>query len=131
MFVAVTVFGAGLLLLAVGMAVRELLWLRAAHFCEGTVVDLVKKPGRTYRPLYAPRVRFRAADGSNHEFTRSTATCPPGYSKGDSVRIAYHPVTHEARIFTFAQFFGMAAVMGLLGLIATWAGLVSMLANQR
>jgi hypothetical protein len=107
----------GVVLLAVGifLAVREHKWLRAAQTTTGTVVELIPQhssEGHTYKP----RVEFTAKDGSRREFVSDIGSMPVGFSVGERVPVAYDPDTFEGCILTFGQRFGIASVVGAVGL---------------
>lgn len=107
--------GVGFIVAGLALAASEHIWLCRAHIGHGTVAELIPtSSGR--RTSYIPRVRFRAADGTEHEFRRSYASHPVGYVVGERVLVAYDPQTYEGRILSFAQRFGLAVVIVAVGL---------------
>jgi len=105
--------GVGFVAVGLALAANEYLWLRQARIGHGTVVELIKSKGRGIS--YTPRVRFRADDGSEHEFTRKFYTGPVGFVLGQRVLVAYNPRTFEGRILGFGQRFGLAIVFVSVG----------------
>ena len=103
-------------MLAVVLFAREHLWLRSAQIGHGRVIELVASRGSKGRKVFAPRIRYRAGDGSEHEFTRNFRSSPAGFVRGERVMVAYDPRTYEGRILTFGQPFGVAAIIASVGL---------------
>lgn len=108
---AITAYlGIGFITAGLALTASEHVWLRQAHIAHGTVAELV--PTRSgHRRSYIPRVHFRAADGTEHEFRRSYGSRPAGFVVGERVLVAYNPQTYEGRILSFAQRFGFACFL--------------------
>src|SRR5262245_37889790 len=84
------IVGTGLVVIAAVLGVSEHRWIRNAAIGDGEVVDLVLRQSTTHRRTgYSPRITFTAEDGSQHTFTRASASNPPGYSVGEHVKVAY------------------------------------------
>jgi hypothetical protein len=107
--------GAGLITVAAALALRQHFWLRSAQLADGTVIELIASRGSKGRTVYTPRVHYCAADGSEREFTRRWRSRPAGFFVGEHVAVAYDPATGEARILTFGQRFGLAAIIASVG----------------
>ena len=108
--------GLNLLALSLFLALRQHLWLRNARIVDGTVVELIASRDRKDEKIsYTPRVEFKAADGSRHEFTRDYSTRPAGFTVGERLKVAYDFRTYSARILTFSQRFGMPVIVGSIG----------------
>src|SRR5215212_1581070 len=90
--------GLGIIAVAAALFAREHLWLRNADIGHGTVIELVASRESKGRKVFAPRIRYRAADGSEHEFTRKFRSSPAGFVKGEAVVVAYDPRSYEGRI---------------------------------
>jgi hypothetical protein len=108
--------GLSLLALATFLAVREYIWLRSARVTHGTIIELIPSRGSKGGTNYKPRVQFTAADGSQHEFTRSYSSRPAGFTVGERVAVAYDARSFEGRILTFGQRFGIPVIVGSIGL---------------
>jgi hypothetical protein len=75
-------------------------FLAVSSTAPGEVIGLVSREscdeddeGRAYNChlVYAPRVRFTAADGREIVFESSTASSPASYAEGDRVEVRYRP----------------------------------------
>ena len=70
-------------------------WYRNRRFlaeslpASGVVIGLHKRPGKS-GSVYAPVVRFTAADGSPVEFTESVHSYPARFKVGERVDVLYH-----------------------------------------
>jgi hypothetical protein len=87
----------------------------AAVSAQGTVVDLVavrSSDGTTYRPV----VRFQDGDGRTVEFSSSTSSNPPRYSRGEQLTVLYKPGDpHEAEIDGWFSLWGGPTIVAGLG----------------
>jgi hypothetical protein len=110
---ALALLGTALVLTAVALAFGQHRWFSNAEVTEGTVVAIVRGSGRGG---VSPRVTFTAADGTVHTFT-SDYYSGSEYSVGERVLVAYDPQTHEGRLVTFGQRFGLALFVGGAGLV--------------
>ena len=108
--------GAVLSLLGTTLVMREHTWLKAATPTDGTVVQLIATRGSKGGTSYKPRVTFRDQQGQEHEFTRSWSSQPAGFFVGERIKVAYDPKTHEGRILSFGQRFGLAVTVLAVGL---------------
>jgi hypothetical protein len=114
----ITTLCIGLLVLGVAavLAVREHLWLRQAGIGQGVVIELIPSRSSKGSTTYAPKVRFQTAHGLSQEFTRGYFSSPPEFKVGETVQVAYDPQSYEGRILTFGQRFGIAVIVGTVGL---------------
>ena len=98
-------------------------WYRTIRFIEtaqrttGTVIELVSRFPR--RTTYAPKVRFKALDGSEIVFTERLSTNPPGYEIDEEVTVLYDPHDYQrARVFKSKwRVYYFALLLGGLGVI--------------
>ncbi|MCE9519172.1 MAG: DUF3592 domain-containing protein [Verrucomicrobia bacterium] len=104
-----------LIAIALALALREHIWLRKASITNGTIIEILTSQGQK-GITSNPRVRYVAADGSPHEFTRSYYSSNPKYSVGQQVTVAYDRNSYEGRIVLFAERFIFAAMICCLGL---------------
>jgi len=92
-------------------------FLAEAMTSNGKVVELIRSRSSdsvTYRPV----VQFVAVDGSSIEFTSSSGSNPPSYSRGQSVEVLYRESEPEkAKINGFFSLWGLAAILGGLGAV--------------
>lgn len=126
-----TVVGLGLLVGAYYLFASTQEFVKNASTSDGTVVEVVRSRSSdsvTYRPV----VEFKIKDGSIIEFTSSTGSNPPSYSKGEIVEVLYlesHP--EEAAINGFFSLWGGSVIVAGLGavfflvgsMILLWGGL--------
>ena len=109
----------GLLMIVIAVAwyanVRA--FVAKAAVAQGTVVDLL--PVRSDNSTtWKPVVRFTSADRQNVEFTSSTSSNPPSYSKGEKVEVLYAPANpYDAKINGFFSLWGGASIVGGLGAV--------------
>src|SRR5689334_477771 len=89
---------------------------------SGTVIDLVpvrSDNGVTYRPV----VRFRDKQGQTIEFSSSSSSNPPGYSRGETITVLYRPSNaQDARINGYFSLWGGATIVGGLGTVFALVG---------
>lgn len=112
------------LIISIALIVAGVLnWYRTKRFIEtaqrttGTVIELVSRSPR--RTTYAPRVRFKALDGSEIVFTETLSTNPPGYEINEQVTVLYDPHDYQrARVFKSKwRVYYFALLLGGLGVI--------------
>jgi len=90
-------------------------FLTSAVEAEGVVIDLVRKRSSD-STTYAPTVRFTTANGTMIEFTSSTSSNPPSYSRGEQVAILYLPAQpDEAKIDSFSSLWGGTIILAGIG----------------
>lgn len=90
-------------------------FIESAAVTNGTVVELVRSRSSD-STTYAPVVQFKTENGERIEFTSSTSSNPPSYSKGENVEVFYLPSNpQKARINGFFSLWGAALIVGLLG----------------
>lgn len=109
------VVGLGALVGAFFLVTNTQDFLKNALISDGRVVELVRSRSSdsvTYRPV----VEFKTKDGSTIEFTSSSGSNPPSYSKGEIVEVLYQESSPEhAKINSFFSLWGAAVILGGLG----------------
>ena len=117
----------GLVLILTGttMARREHRWIKNAEFALGKVIQLVYR----YKSV-KPQVRFRARNGSIHEFESSNSSPLIRYSLGKDITVAYDAKSYEARILSFGEQFGFPTIIVVVGCAATMMALAFMAGKQ-
>jgi len=112
-----TAVGLLMIVLALAWYANVRAFIARAAVAPGTVVDLL--PSRsdnstTWRPV----VRFTSADRQNIEFTSSTSSNPPSYSKGERVEVLYAPANpRDAKINGFFSLWGGPLIIGGVGAV--------------
>ena len=92
-------------------------FLETAVSTQGTVIDL-RRSRSSDSDTYAPVVEFNTSDGALIEFTSSTSSNPPSYTKGETVEVLYQEASpYNAKIKSFFSLWGAAAIVGGLGSI--------------
>lgn len=122
---AFTLFGIGALAVALWLYRDTSTFLTEATRAVGTVVDLVRSESSD-STTYKPVVRFIDRTGEEIEFTSSTGSNPPSYSRGEQVEVLYLPSQpQKARIHGFFSLWGLPLIFGGLGALffAIGAGL--------
>lgn len=111
-----TLVGMGMLLGTFFIYDNTRSFLSSAVKAEGTVIELVRSrssDSTTYRPV----VHF-SLNGQQLEFTSSSGSNPPGYSRGEKVEVLYTPTNpQDARINSFFSVWGSAVILGGLGAV--------------
>ena len=89
-----------------------------ASLAEGTVVELVASRSSDSGTTWRPVVRFVAADGKAVQFTSSTSTNPPSYSRGEKVDVLYSASRpHDAAIKGFLSLWLGPIIVGGIGAV--------------
>jgi len=93
---------------------------------QGIVIDLVGSRSSRIRTgtsrsrnstTYAPVVEFKTDSGDTIEFTSSTRTNPPSFSRGERVDVFYDPWSpNNAKIDGFFSLWGSSLILGFVGL---------------
>lgn len=118
----ITVIKYAFTLVGIGLLVGALLLFRStssfvdrAARAEGTVVDLVtsrSSDSTTYRPV----VQFVSQSGQAVEFTSSSGSSPPSYSRGEQVEVLYlSSDPQDAKISGFFDLWGGSTILAGLG----------------
>lgn len=90
-------------------------FLKYAVATEGTVVELVRSRSSD-STTYSPVVQFKTQGGSIVEFTSSSGSNPPSYSKGEVVEVLYQESSPEqAKINGFFSLRGASTILGGIG----------------
>jgi hypothetical protein len=132
---------AGWVLLAMTVVSGALgLWLlRATHAfagdalqVEGEVLGQRESPQPGGRSFYTPRVAFRAADGTRHEFAGQLSSGAPRFAAGERVPVIYRRADPRgARIDRFVDnWLGPSVALGLAFATAC-AGLLLVRSTRR
>jgi len=104
------------LLAAVGALIYSWSFVHRAARADGRVVQLVERQDGEFRTLY-PAFTFRDAHGVEHRVISSVGSTPPDHRVGDAVRVLYPTdAPTGAKIDDFFSVWGLAFIMGLLGL---------------
>lgn len=116
--------GGAALVFAAGLGwVRYRLWSRGRRV-TGTVTAIEeKRGGKSNQIYYYPVVAFRTEEGADQVWKRSMGENSPGYVVGAAVPMIYDPADPRvASIGTFAEVFGIAIMIGTLGLFFAGIG---------
>lgn len=120
---AFTMGGLGMLIGAFFIYKNTQDFLKDALTTEGTVIELVRSrssDSTTYRPV----VEFKTQGGSRVEFTSSSGSNPPGYSKGEVVEVLYQESSPEqAKINGFFSLWGASTILGGIGSVFFLVGI--------
>jgi hypothetical protein len=92
----------------------------------GSVVDFVESPGEEGKTFYAPVYRY-TVDGTECTATSATASSPPGYKVGDTVKIVVNPAKpgdseindRNTTMFSWGVL-GMGVLALVAGLVVAW-----------
>ena len=110
-----TLTGIGLLAGAFYMYLSTSEFLEKATRVDGTVIDLIasrSSDSTTYKPV----VSYTTLEGVNLEFTSSSSSNPPAYSRGERVDVFYLPdAPHDAKINGYFSLWGAATILAILG----------------
>jgi hypothetical protein len=107
--------GAALLLLAGALAARSGLLLSEAATAPGTVVALERRAAGEAASAAAV-VRFRTADGAEHQVRSGLWSSPPAFEVGEPVEVVYDPARPgAARIRSFAELWAVPLVLAVAG----------------
>jgi len=128
------VVGVAMAIIGLMLAKNNYQWLRQARTATGTVIELIAHESRDHdhavNTTYAPRVRYTARDGTQHELQSNIASSPPGYRVGETIRVAYHEGSYEGLILTFGQCFGFAASLIIIGAGCAVLSLIFLIGQQ-
>jgi hypothetical protein len=118
---------AGLLLLVLAAAFALLSWNFARHRIRATGV--VTENVATFAPsggvVYAPRIRFRAQDGTTLQPILGPASDDPEFTPGTVVPVLYLPGQPQtAFIATVGRAYTAAIWLGVWGVVLLDAGLI-------
>ena len=93
-------------------------FLETAVSTQGTVIDLRRSRSSDGDDTYAPVVQFNTNGGESIEFTSSTSSNPPSYSRGEPVEVLYQEDSpYDAKIKGFFSLWGAALIVGIFGAI--------------
>lgn len=137
--VVMLVVGVAMLAGAVYMCNDAQSFLAGAAHAQGTVADLQRTESlshddnHTYTSVsYYPIVQFTDASGKRIEFTSSSGSNPPAYSRGDQVDVLYQADAPEkARINSFLSLWFGPLLVGGLGVVFTALGIVLVVVPMR
>jgi len=98
-------------------------FLQSALTTTGTVTELVRSrsdDSYTYRPV----VEFTTRSGEKIEFTSSSGSNPPSYSRGEIVEVFYDQTNPEqAKINGFFSLWGMSLILAGIGTVFSIFGI--------
>lgn len=123
------VIGLGMLLGAGFLFQHTREFVASAEEAQGEVIDLVRSrkrigSGMDQSATYKPVVQFSTNDGREVEFTSTTGSNPPAFTRGERVEVLYQPGTPErAKIASFFQLWGMPLIVGGIGAVFALLGL--------
>ncbi|WP_299881707.1 DUF3592 domain-containing protein [uncultured Cocleimonas sp.] len=112
-------------------------FLKGALSAQGTVIELVRSKSSNSSSssssyTYKPVVEFKTPAGKRIEFTSSTGSKPPSYSKGEIVEVFYdESFPQKAKINGFFYLWGPAIILGLMGVIFTLIGAAMLFMKYR
>jgi hypothetical protein len=116
--------GTLLVLVACGLAVRDLVRTVGAETAMGEVIALNAEPGPKGDTYYRPTVRF-VTDSGSVTFTGWVASSPPAYRVGESVRVYYNRADPSAAIIdSFADRMLLPVVFGGIGIVSVAVGMI-------
>jgi hypothetical protein len=82
--------------------------IRRGEIVQGSVTELVSRPGSKGGTLYAPKIRFTTTDQRVIDFQSGMATSEPGVAVGDLVPISYNRTNpNKALILRFGYRFAI------------------------
>ena len=107
--------GVCFLLLAVGFATSEAIFLARSSEAQGTIVANVgTQIGETPHDQSCPQFQFRSEGGQLQTLTSSACSSPPTFRKGESIRVRYlrsHP--ENGQIDSFGAKWGLVLGFGI------------------
>lgn len=117
----VAIIGLGLMVGSFFLFKNTSIFLENAISAEGEVIELVRSrssssstSGSSY--TYAPVVKFKTRKGVSIEFTSTTSSNPPSYSRGERVNILYvEGKPDSAKINSFFSLWGTSIIVAGLG----------------
>lgn len=107
--------GSALLVVAALLYQHTRSFIGEATTAQGTVIELqpVRSDGST---TYRPVVRFKDQRGETIEFSSSSSSSPPSYSRGEIVTVLYRPGNpQDAQIDGFFSLWGGSVIVAGLG----------------
>jgi len=111
--------GVMLILLAAFVAIQQQQFLSVAIKTQGEVVALLPTRSGTYQPI----VHFETVDRQRVEISSTSSSNPPAYEVGEKVDVYYQSADpHKAEITGFFSLWGIAAILGGIGLTFTIIG---------
>lgn len=112
------VLGAGLLAGGLFWAQQVRSFIAEASRADGTVVELAPSRSSDGATSWRPVVRFVAADGNAVQFSSSTSSNPPSYSRGEKVVVLYRAGTpQDAAISGFFSLWLGPLILGGMGAV--------------
>lgn len=107
--------GAGMLIGTLFLYQHTTTFLDGARETEGTVIALGRSRSSSSTTYY-PVVTFNDARGQHIEFSSSSSSNPPAYSRGETVSVLYEVESPEnARINDFMSLWGAVLILSILG----------------
>lgn len=119
------VIGSAAFVIGVVVGVQRSKLRRNGKRTTGTVTAIDRQTGSRGRTYYYPTISFATEDGVEHSWRRSVGESSAAYSVGAKVPVVYDPSDpRRASIDTFAEMFGIAIMIGLLGVFFAGVGWV-------
>jgi hypothetical protein len=111
-------------LVACGLAVRDLVRTVGAESATGEVIALNPERGSNGGTLYRPTVRF-TTDSGPVTFTGWVASEPPAYTVGEQVHVFYDRAQPSTAIIdSFVERMLLPVVFGGIGIVGVVVGMV-------
>lgn len=125
------VVGLGLLVLAAGFWVHERRWNLSAEHATGTVTEMEARQAPDGTVAYFPHFRFRLPGGGIIQVI-APGGASDAFSEGEQVPVRYYAADpQQASIATTKQVYGVAIVLGLLGVALFDLGAVLWIVHRR
>lgn len=104
--------------IAVWLGQDSLALKKTGEEAMGKVVDFeVSPPTAESGETYAPIVSY-VVDNKEYTYSSSNSSDPPAFEIGEAVTVLYNPMQpSEARINTFFELWGLAAILALSGVV--------------
>jgi len=124
------VTGSCFLIVAIGVATHESLFLTHSLRTQGTIISNVETqtaadPGTPAQTNYCPQFRYRSVDGVTHVVTSSSCSNPPSFTTGEQIRVSYSNSNYDhAQADSFGARWGLVLGFGLAAVVLTPIGLV-------
>ncbi|MCK4742642.1 MAG: DUF3592 domain-containing protein [Sulfuriflexus sp.] len=113
------IIGFGMLVGSFFLYQKTMFFLESAITTEGVVTELVRSRSSSDSSYtYAPVVKFKTSQDTTIEFTSTTSSNPPSYSRGEQIEVLYDPIQpHSAKINSFFSLWGGSVIVGGIGAV--------------
>ena len=124
--------GAAAIAVSLGFAMWIAVFVMRAAETSGKIVRMIPVENGETGTNYAPVFDFTASDGHTYTITSDTASNPPAYEAGDSVRVLYNPRTpSRARLKSTIQLWLFPLISGPSGAFYGLLGSVLLYFDRR